>query len=435
MLKVFTIFILSLLMQSSLLSQQYWIKETSPTDKNLSSCFFTDSLNGWIAGDSGLIIHTTDKGHSWIFQNSGVQNEIKNLFFLNANVGYALSLDFNFTPPGYPGTRILSTTNGGNTWNNYLFPDTNLFFNTIYFLDQQNGFLGGTSGKLFYTTDSGNNWIAGIVDSGLSFGFPVEKIKFYNADIGFASGGAFDIAGAMWTTTNGGKNWKTKIVGAEPVYDFHIFDSLNVLGVGGDFEYGVSNVITYNGGGSWTYTELGVFGIANSIVSRTYNELWASLGIVDSLLVSTNSGNNWKLTGTPNGSGINDMFFVDSRNGWAVGKNGTILKYNSNLIGIHENNNYSPEAFTLYQNFPNPFNPSTVIRYDLKVNSNVSLMIYDITGKQVAELVNQKQNSGIYELTFDASNFQSGIYFYRIKVTNLASKEAYTLSRKMIILK
>jgi photosystem II stability/assembly factor-like uncharacterized protein len=72
--------------QNILYSQEYWINQTSPTDKNLTACFFTDTLNGWITGDSGLILHTSNKGKDWVFQNSGITNEIAALFFWAGDV-------------------------------------------------------------------------------------------------------------------------------------------------------------------------------------------------------------------------------------------------------------------------------------------------------------------------------------------------------------
>ena len=68
----------------------------------------------------------------------------------------------------------------------------------------------------------------------------------------------------------------------------------------------------------------------------------------------------------------------------------------------------------LMDNYPNPFNPSTVIKYQLSANSNVTLKVYDITGKEVALLVNQMQNAGTYSVTFNASDLSSGTYYYKL---------------------
>ena len=72
------------------------------------------------------------------------------------------------------------------------------------------------------------------------------------------------------------------------------------------------------------------------------------------------------------------------------------------------------EKFSLANNYPNPFNPSTKIQYTLPTNEFVSLKVYDIIGREVATLVNQQQSAGVYDVNFNASNLTSGIYFYKI---------------------
>ena len=77
-----------------------------------------------------------------------------------------------------------------------------------------------------------------------------------------------------------------------------------------------------------------------------------------------------------------------------------------------------PKAFILDQNYPNPFNPSTTIQYQITRNDVVQLSIYNTLGQRVATLVNERQNPGTYSITWDAQNFASGTYFYRLKVGN-----------------
>ncbi|MEG8946109.1 Ig-like domain-containing protein [Rosettibacter firmus] len=88
-----------------------------------------------------------------------------------------------------------------------------------------------------------------------------------------------------------------------------------------------------------------------------------------------------------------------------------------------------PNSFSLSQNYPNPFNPSTVIDYQIPVQSKVDLKVYDILGREVAVLVDEIQNPGNYRVTFNASNLSSGVYYYRLKANN------YSESKKMILLK
>ncbi|HUI29389.1 MAG TPA: polysaccharide deacetylase family protein [Candidatus Acidoferrales bacterium] len=89
----------------------------------------------------------------------------------------------------------------------------------------------------------------------------------------------------------------------------------------------------------------------------------------------------------------------------------------------------SPEAFGLLQNYPNPFNPSTKITYQLSKSGYVTLKVYDVLGRAVAVLVNQRQNAGNYNVTFDANNLSSGAYFYRISTEEFSDVKKLVLVR------
>lgn len=97
--------------------------------------------------------------------------------------------------------------------------------------------------------------------------------------------------------------------------------------------------------------------------------------------------------------------------------------------GSSETNNIIPTEFSLEQNYPNPFNPSTNIRYSVITNGLVTLKVYDVLGREIAVLVNDEKNEGIYEVEFNAKNLSSGIYFYQFK-----TKE-YVATKKMILLR
>jgi len=83
----------------------------------------------------------------------------------------------------------------------------------------------------------------------------------------------------------------------------------------------------------------------------------------------------------------------------------------------------------LEQNYPNPFNPSTTIRYQLPVASEVKLEVYDVLGKKIATLVNERQSAGSYQVVWNASGLSSGTYFYRLQAGT------FTQTKKMILVK
>ncbi|HXK49398.1 MAG TPA: T9SS type A sorting domain-containing protein, partial [Clostridiales bacterium] len=88
-----------------------------------------------------------------------------------------------------------------------------------------------------------------------------------------------------------------------------------------------------------------------------------------------------------------------------------------------------PQSSKLYQNYPNPFNPVTKIEYDLAEDGYVSLTVYDVTGRKVAELENRKIQAGSHSIDFDGSRLTSGVYYYTLRV----GKDAQT--KKMIMIK
>lgn len=101
-------------------------------------------------------------------------------------------------------------------------------------------------------------------------------------------------------------------------------------------------------------------------------------------------------------------------------------------IGINNISTEVPADFKLYQNYPNPFNPATRIKFDVagSINSsNIILRVFDITGKQVAELVNENLRPGTYEVDFKASDIASGIYLYTLEA------QSFSVTKKMLIIK
>src|SRR4030095_6587665 len=88
-----------------------------------------------------------------------------------------------------------------------------------------------------------------------------------------------------------------------------------------------------------------------------------------------------------------------------------------------------PSSYALSQNYPNPFNPSTNINFDLPFDGNVSIKLFDMSGKEVAILVNEMKSAGYYSVVFNASNLSSGVYFYNITAGD------FSATKKMTILK
>ena len=91
--------------------------------------------------------------------------------------------------------------------------------------------------------------------------------------------------------------------------------------------------------------------------------------------------------------------------------------------------NIVPNTYSLSQNYPNPFNPTTDIEYSIPKNANVTLKVYDMLGKEVATLVNKQQDAGTYITTWNASNFSSGVYFYRLTAGSFVQTKRMSLTK------
>ncbi|MFB3056137.1 MAG: YCF48-related protein [Ignavibacteriaceae bacterium] len=421
-------------------SQGTWERIDSPTKQFLKSIYFVDSLYGWAVGNSGTIIHTSDGGDSWSIQDSKTKNEIVDVFFLNRNLGWASEWNYTNIPFG---TLLMKTTDGGLNWTAEPYREDNLFITNILFIDSLNGWMGGIPHALVRTTDGGINWEQAHIDTMTFAFFPVLNIQFYNSQYGYACGGRFDIAGVIWRTTTGGDTW----IPIDPLYappdeiwQMHFFDSLNVIGVGGDpDQFGVGFINTTDAGNTWDYIEIGILGAAKAVSFRTGSEGWAPIPQAHSLVYTLDSAKSWTRVYAPDSSAIYDLIFPDSLHGFAVGEEGAILKYNPPIVDdVKVIAQTTPNGYHLYQNFPNPFNPATNIKFSIPSNeigkaSKVKMVVYDILGNEVATILDKKLLPGSYEIQFgamiDNRQLVSGIYFYQLRAGG------FVHTKKMLLLK
>ncbi len=148
------------------------------------------------------------------------------------------------------------------------------------------------------------------------------------------------------------------------------------------------------------------------------------------ILRTTNAGLQW--TTQPSGT-INDLYgvnFINANTGTAVGIGGAILKTtNGGATIIQKINSTVPSSFKLLQNFPNPFNPVTTIRFNIANAGFVKLSVYNILGKEIETIVNESMSEGTYETKWDASSYPGGVYFYRLET------DGYSETRKLVLLK
>lgn len=236
----------------------------------------------------------------------------------------------------------------------------------------------------------------------------------------------------IFYSVNGGISWLNitspstipQVIIRNPTFNKNICTHSNYAGINNIY-------LSTNFGNNWNVINYGI----NSSVFGGYfsdeNTGYIVGGYIGFIMKSVNKGFNWNLQYTSNQTEyeLNGIFMVNSNTGYAYGK--SILKTTNGgePIGIHAISTEIPKDFAMEQNYPNPFNPSTKIRFSLPERSFARLVIYDALGREITGLVNEELNSGVYETEWQAENYPSGIYFYRL-VT-----DKFTETMKMILIK
>ena len=169
-------------------------------------------------------------------------------------------------------------------------------------------------------------------------------------------------------------------------------------------------------------------------VSQWYTIDWMGWKLIEWDLSDPTQVGDWIGNGELDGTRYRfDSFQLQYEVG--VEDNGTIyfddlrLVKKYNVLKIEDDTPHRPENFSLSQNYPNPFNPITQIKFSLTESNLTTLTIYDIIGRKVKTLVNERLSAGEYEVVFDAGTLASGTYFY------ILNSGSHIMKKKMILLK
>lgn len=395
-----------------------WYRQSVPVTNSIKGIEFVDSLKGWActdfnSGNTGYIIATTNGGINWNIQFSSPGDRFLAMDMIDASTGYVTG--WNITPGD---AFVFKTTNGGINWFN-LNAAIGFDADDIFFVNADTGYLcADFSINLYKTTNGGANWF--LSNNGITQ--HPSKLFFLNNNTGYC-GADF----TLYKTTNAGANWSLVSSFSESVKSiFFLNENTGWLGFG-------NNAIirfTSNGGNNWiTQPNAGFGGTITDIIFFNSQLGFAGSGSIY-VYKTTNGGQQWGYQ--RDSSGAECIAFSDSLKGWG-GSVGISHTTNGGgpvtYLGINTISTEIPGKFTLYQNYPNPFNPVTKINFDIKKRSFIKLVVYDILGRIVNELVNEALNAGTYEYTFENENLPSGTYFYRLITDN------YTETRKMILIK
>ena len=395
---------------------------------------------GIIAGGSqgfhfakGGIFLTEDGGNTWqqVYSDRWI---IKSVYLVNESIGYALMA------ANYAGNNIIKTTDGGRTWfeilnqgwydstyNDYL----SFEFSDIYFLDENSGWLAGRcesdslqTAVILTTNDGGETW----------------NIEYKDSDVWRFTSIEFSDEYTGWAVSN--QNYLYKRIDSVgwqlyesitdlPLRKIYFSDSHNGWITAGYSDYNAANHLwklyrTSDGGESWQEIPNFNYGV-NDILFKNTLLGWAvgfdpnGKGVI---LKTLDGGSTWITQINELDLPLNAIHFYDQY-GWVVGGDteaeadyprSVVLKtHDGGSSWINEwRQGIGPIKLCLSQNYPNPFNPSTVISWQLAVSSMVELSVYNLLGEKVATLVSRKLNPGIHTYTFDGKNLASGIYYYQL---------------------
>jgi photosystem II stability/assembly factor-like uncharacterized protein len=454
-----------------------WYQINLPVSGSVNQIQFINSNTGWInvLQSSYLfnLLRTTNAGINWqsVYSDSA---KVSSFQFINDTLGYAM---------GYQAgnTTLSKTTNSGFNWI-IMQSSGALDGGGFYMVNADTGWVNSFSYPSHYTfrTTNGFQTIENICNGpgGVPATLYIFKEKFNGEYCGYMSGNGY-----LWKTTNSGFNW-TQI---NPNGTLYGYSFLNKDTGWVNMEFQNSKIYkTINGGLNWTlqfsYTNL--YGIGN-VFAVSNIRIWSGTDGYY-VLASSNGGSVWGKQTSPLYANFY-IYMYDTSLGftWAGSQ---ILKTTNGggiIISVKLISENIPGEFKLFQNYPNPFNPTTKIKFDIPVDSRIRgndngrrsptgvpiyrtsgckertlgddngrrsptgvpiyrtsgckertfgddkvvLKVYDILGKEIETLVNEKLQPETYEVTFNASQYPSGVYFYRLQVGD------YNESKRMVLIK
>jgi hypothetical protein len=356
------------------------------------------------------------------------------------------------------GVFITGSTGGFKRWfinasvSNRVFPvGTSITNNSVTFSYTSAPTTGGTLTARFIPSDPGSNSATPINDAGYSVS-TYSSIGYWQIDAGDG------LTGGIYSVALRGQGFNPTGI------EITNYPNLRVLlrsGPGVDWTAGGLHIVATGTNNDpsiqrGNLSALGQFAMGGNAPDG--NPLQGPLPVELTQFSSSVNANsvvlNWVTESEKNNKGF-DIFRKDINSGWqkigfvdSKGNGNTHNMYSYSDINLSSstyyyklkqidfNGNYKfyslnapviigiPAKFELKQNYPNPFNPSTTIQYSIPADANVELKIFDVSGKEIASLVNSKQNAGIYTVSFNASlyNMASGVYFYKVtagKYTNV----------------
>ena len=401
----------------------------------------------------------------WTSQATGVGDDLYGMYCLTEDVAYATGWGAS------SGGVVLTTVNGGDTWTSVI-PRSGAYLFSTAFVDDLTGFaVGCDAGSTFYalivkTEDGGATWTPTLKSN--SFGF--YAVDFPTPTIGYTCGWQ----GRIYKTTNCGDTWAGLPSGTSDVIRWMHFVDENVGYVVSGTNWDNPNRVRKTMDGvTWSLVK----NFGSGTVIGGIHFLDADTGLVagsngsEVIMKTTDGGLNWDVKHTGPAGRVLQAIHMNGETGYAVGSGGRILRTTDSgetweldetvvpgvtllsVFAVGETayaggasgkmHRREPETGvdpehemhgTLLQNFPNPFNPTTTIRFELTRPGDARVDVFDAGGRLVRTLTEENLPAGIHEIVWNGRDDErrtvaSGAYYYRIETDDDSA------TRKMILLK
>lgn len=417
-----------------------WSELQSNSSSDFNNLELLNSLTGWISGNSGLIIKTTDGGNSWQPFQYNSNYRMHSVCFADANTGYILGYYYqNFQ---FQFNVVLKTKNGGENWQQIysgIGYNDRLSFNSLDFNNASTGFLCASrsngfvaSGNMHRSTDGGITWNLLPLPGHIAY---KKVICSGNNSIYVWGRYSTDVPGFdtnyIFRSTDSGNNW-TEVFRSRLVIWNNMFVNGNMVLLAGDKNDSTGFILkSLNSGFTWDTLTSGNVPRVSNMCFLNNNIGWIT-AYAGKILMTDNGGVTWYLQNQSSQYMLYDIAVLPSCVGMAVGVYGMILKTtNCGITGRINENSSVPENHSLYQNYPNPFNPVTTIKFTLsgKASTETSLIVYDLLGREAAILVKKQLKPGTYQADWNASAYPSGVYFYKLESGD------YKETKKMLMIR
>ena len=404
-----------------------WVQTNGP---KWVTAFVVSDTNIFASSTSGGVFLSTDSGTNWNEVNSGLRDWFVTDLIINDKNLFA----------GTFGSGVFMSTNNGFNWlevNNGLMDKPITILSLAQYGTSVFAGLGGACG-VFLTTDEGSTWCER--NSGLP-AMSAKAIAVSDTNL-IVSGYSFSdgtYTNYVYLSSDNGLNWTPVNLGLSQnvfVWSFAVSGPALFAGTGEGVFRSMDDGLTWVSSG---LSDKGIIALAGTSDGASLFAGTDEKGV----FLSNNNGISWVdvSLGLPEissltcfGISVNGSYIFSGVNyhypGSGEGFSGVWKRPLSEMItDVEKKATKLPKEFALFQNYPNPFNPSTKIQYAISSRQLVTLKIYDLLGREIATLVNEEKPIGTYEVTWNAANLPSGVYFYQLKAGS------YTATKKLLLLK